>query len=93
MVAADGVRHCGPLPADGTLRAVVDLCTSLRLIQRREHGGHVDLQLPHVDKRQQENEELRKPMPQNLPVQKLEIDVPWSLGSDEYRLHSQQSFC
>lgn len=66
VVAADGMGHCGPLPADGALCAVSVIRTlrSPQIIQRGEQSGDAGLQLPHIYERQQEDEELCKAVPQ-----------------------------
>lgn len=94
VVAADGMGHCGPLPADGALGAVSLLRTlrSPQVTQRGQQSVDTGLQLPQVYERQQEDEELGKAVPQQLPVQELEVDVSWALGSTEDRLNSQQPF-
>lgn len=91
--AADRVRQRGPLPAQGALpagggqRAV----TAGRARQRDAPGRQPGPPLLQVDERQEEDEELGKAVPEELPVHVLETDLPRALGLTEHGAHAQEA--
>lgn len=98
MTAAYGVRHCGPLAAQPALFAVGRLwgvgAGGGGGVRRWEEGEHCGLELPHVDQRQQEDEELGEAVPQQLAVDVVEWDVARRhLRPAELRAHPQRPLC
>lgn len=59
------------------------------MIRNGEQHRHAGLQLPHVDQRQQKDEELGKTVPQQFPVHVVEVDLAGALILDEHRPHSE----
>lgn len=92
MTAPDAMRHDGPFCADGALGSTHArrLGPAAGTIGGKEKSERFSFQLPDVQQREQEDDELGETVPQQFSVDVLEVDLAGTLGSDEDRRRAEQ---
>lgn len=95
MRAAERVRHGRPLATKRALspRPLLVPCAARAAWLPPEHKGiDASFHFARVDERQQENEELGKAVPQQLPIHVLVCHVPRHVGLAKNRLGANHPF-